>query len=81
MLDLILLLYYKMHYNIVEMRRHTAKGVVSSVKLGREGGGEFPADDTPQSKGNQSKQRKRKSDLEENVSSDEPIANVKKKKT
>ena len=61
------------------MRRHTAKGVVSSVKLGKEGDEEPLVEDRSQSKESQSKQRKRKA--EEKVSSDEPIANVKKKKT
>ena len=60
------------------MRRHTAKGV-SSVKLGKEGDEEPLVEDRSQSKESQSKQRKRKA--EEKVSSDEPIANVKKKKT
>ena len=66
-----------------EMRRHTAKGVVSSVKLGREGDEELlvEVEYRPQSKeiSSQSKQQKRKA--EEKVSSDEPIANTKKKKT
>jgi hypothetical protein len=62
------------------MRRHTAKGVVSSVKLGREGEEEFLAEDTCTSqKESQSKQRKRKA--EEKASSDDTIINVKKKKT
>lgn len=61
------------------MRRHTAKGVTSSVKLDREGDEELLVEDTSQSKESRSKQRKRKA--EEKVSSDEPIANGKKRRT
>ena len=61
----------------IEMRRHTAKGVVSSVTLAQ--GEEFLTDDLCRSqKESQSKQRKRKA--EENTSSDEPITDVKKRK-
>ena len=60
------------------MRRHTAKGVVSSVTLAQESE-EFLTDESCRSqKESQSKQRKRKA--EENTSSDEPITDVKKKK-
>lgn len=64
---------------IIEMRRHTAKGVVSSVTLDQEGEQEFLADDSCRSqKESQSKQRKRKAD--EKMSSDEPITDIKKRK-
>ena len=62
----------------IEMRRHTAKGVVSSVTLAQ-GEEEFLTDNLCRSqKESQSKQQKRKA--EENTSSDEPITDVKKRK-
>ena len=64
----------------IEMRRHTAKGVVSSVTLAQESEEEFLTDNSCRSqKESQSKQRKRKA--EENMSSDEPITDKKRKKT
>ena len=61
------------------MRRHTAKGVVSSVKLESEDGGGQHEEEKSQSKESRSKQRKRKA--VEKVKPDEVVANVKKQKT
>lgn len=62
------------------MRRHTAKGVVSSVKLGsRDDKEQDLVEERPQSKESRSKQRKRKA--EERMTSVEPITSVKKQKT
>lgn len=65
------------------MRRHTAKGVVSSAKLGGEGGEKVKelqchVEERPQSRESQSRQRKRK--VEEKANSGELITNVKKQK-
>ena len=61
------------------MRRHTAKGVVSSVKLGSEGDGELHIEEKSPSKESRSRQRKRKA--EEKMKSDQLVANTKKQKT
>lgn len=61
------------------MRRHTAKGVVSSVKLSREDDKELLIEERSQTKERQSKQRKRKAEVK--VDSDDPTTNGKKKKT